>query len=657
MPLGRRLFLVVLLYGLALGVIALFGWRVADLVTSYRQAAVDLTHRDEGVAALSQASSRFQTALGTFAESRGEAIADEVDFQRGRITVALRDVVLEDEAGAQALSALTDALTDAMDKFQDLRTLNTRLSNTQSTIQDLAGQAMGLLAFVASEGTTRGVDLRPSLEAIVAQMEDFFIYQRMATANGALESLKGFRDQVNKVAFGTGAEDFRQALLLVDDRLASIRESLELQRNLADAWVGQSRFLAFISLQRVYDTTEALRGFAQERERMLRRDLEDRTGVAITVIVVLGTVILLVGFVANALVIQSIRTPLLSLNAIMQDMANGNWEREVEGRDAGDEVGAMARTLEVFKRNAARIRELEVDKREILAREKVETKRALAELDAAHLEIKALTGRLSTENPRLGAELDVSRRIQHMVLPRPEELARITALDVATCMEAADEVGGDYFDILEHDGGIRIGIGEVTGHGLESGVVMLLAQSAVRTLNERVNGLVDPGLPALVDALNRSLFGNIQRMGSGTNLTFALLDHTPRPDGRPGGVLRVTGQHESVIIVRADGMLEEVDTRMLGMPLGLVDNLAQSLAEETLDLASGDLVVLYTDGVTEAVNERDQLYGLERLKQVCQIHHRASALEVKNAVIADLHAHIGACKVLDDLTLIVMKQR
>jgi sigma-B regulation protein RsbU (phosphoserine phosphatase) len=656
MPLGRRLFLAVLVHGLAMAVIALAGWRIAALVSDYRIATEDLARRDEGIATLSQVSSRFQTALGTFADSRGAAIADEVEFQRGRVTVALRDVVLEDHVGAQALTALTDAVSDAMEKFQELRALNDRMDESQTDLRDQAGQAMGLLTFVASEGPT-ATDLRPSLTAITAQVEDFFVYQRMATAQGALESLKGFRDQVNKLAFATGMEEIRQALLLVDERLSAMRVTLESQREMADTWVGQSRFLGFISLQRVYDATEALRGLAQERERALRQDLERRTWMTVMLIVGLGATILLVGFLANALIVHSIRAPLLSLNAIMQDMAHGNWSRVVEGGDAGDEIGAMARTLEVFKTNAQRMRELEAEKREILAREKEETERSLAELDAAHSQIRALNAKLSSENLRLGAELDVSRRLQHMLLPRQEELDRIHALDIATFMEAADEVGGDYHDILEHDGGVRIGIGDVTGHGLESGVVMLLTQSAVRTLTGPVIAADGGQRTALVDALNRSIFGNIQRMGSGKNLTFALLDHGPREDGQPGGQVRIVGQHESVIIVRRDGALEELDTLMLGMPLGLVDDLAQYLDEASLLLDPGDLVVLYTDGITEAVNAGDQLYGLERLKQVCQAHHLASATEVKAAVIADVRAHIGDRAVLDDITLIVLKQR
>ena len=76
----------------------------------------------------------------------------------------------------------------------------------------------------------------------------------------------------------------------------------------------------------------------------------------------------------------------------------------------------------------------------------------------------------------------IDQRLQHMLLPTGEELQQIQALDIACYMEPSDEVGGDYYDVLQHNGQIKIGIGDVTGHGLESGVVMLMTQAIVRAL-------------------------------------------------------------------------------------------------------------------------------------------------------------------------------
>jgi len=278
------------------------------------------------------------------------------------------------------------------------------------------------------------------------------------------------------------------------------------------------------------------------------------------------------------------------------------------------------------------------------------------ELSAASAEIEALNRILKAENVRLGTELDVSRRIQQMVLPTLGELAAIKGLDVAAHMEPASEVGGDYYDILSGaDGRVRIGIGDVTGHGLESGVVMLMTQSAVRTLVT-----CDESAAVRVhDVLNRTLFDNMRRMGNEKNLTLALLDYHPlAQDCGTGaaGHLTVSGQHESVIVVRRGGRLELFDTIDLGLPLGLVDDVTPFIAETTILLDPGDTVILYTDGITEAADSGNQLYGLERLCDVCVAHWRADSTAIKDAVVADVKRHTGDQPLYDDVTLIVLKQ-
>lgn len=275
-----------------------------------------------------------------------------------------------------------------------------------------------------------------------------------------------------------------------------------------------------------------------------------------------------------------------------------------------------------------------------------------AALAAAKQEIEQLNGRLAAENVRLGAELDVSRKIQGMLLPKPEELAAIRGLDLATYMQPASEVGGDYYDILQAGGDrVRIGIGDVTGHGLESGVVMLMTQSAVRTLVASD----EQDMGRLLGMLNRTIYDNVQRMGSDKTLTLALLDHTPHAGG--GGSLRIGGQHESVIVVRGDGAVELVDTTWLGMPLGLVDSVEEFVGETEVMLAPGDGVVLYTDGITEAADAGDALYGLDRLCRVVSEHWAEPAEHIKQAVVDDVMRHIGRHVIYDDLTLIVLKQK
>nr|WP_301289310.1 PP2C family protein-serine/threonine phosphatase [Natronocella acetinitrilica] len=225
-------------------------------------------------------------------------------------------------------------------------------------------------------------------------------------------------------------------------------------------------------------------------------------------------------------------------------------------------------------------------------------------------------------------------------------------------MEAADEVGGDYYDILSHADGVRIGIGDVTGHGLESGVVMLMTQSAVRTM--LASGEAD--IVRVMAVLNNIIYNNVQRMGSGKNLTLALLDYQPVSDRAPAlngesGRLRISGQHETVIVIRADGSEQVIDTDELGFPIGLVEEMAEFVGETSITLGSGDLVVLYTDGITEAADEENRLYGQEQLLDVVRRCHRLAAEDIKEAIVSDVKRHIGGQVLFDDLTLVILKQR
>ncbi|MEZ2230666.1 AAA family ATPase [Microcoleus sp.] len=269
-----------------------------------------------------------------------------------------------------------------------------------------------------------------------------------------------------------------------------------------------------------------------------------------------------------------------------------------------------------------------------------------AQLAQANQEISTLNQKLKAENVRMNAELNIVKQLQQMVLPKQSELAAIEGLEIAGFMEPADEIGGDYYDVLQQDGRVKISIGDVTGHGLESGVLMIMAQTAVRTL-QKMNE-TDP--VKFLDIINQTLYDNLQRIDSDKNMTLAILDYA-------GGVLKLSGQHEEMIVVRADGTLECVDTMDLGFPIGLVEEIGDFVAQAEVQLNPGDVVVLYTDGIPEAKNISKVQYGLKRLWQVVVENRQRSAQEIREAAIADVRQYIGVQKVFDDITLVVIKQK
>ncbi|MEM7736757.1 MAG: SpoIIE family protein phosphatase, partial [Deinococcota bacterium] len=243
------------------------------------------------------------------------------------------------------------------------------------------------------------------------------------------------------------------------------------------------------------------------------------------------------------------------------------------------------------------------------------------------------------------AELQVTQRIQELLLPADDELDAIHGLDIASYMKPAEQVGGDYYDILQIGDSVKFGIGDVTGHGLESGLLMLMTQTAVRTLlasNEH-----DP--KRIMNILNQTVFDNLQRMQVDKSLTLSLLDYDQ-------GTLRLSGQHEHVLIIRGNGTVEAIDTIDLGMPLGLEEDISHFIAEKMVHLDPGEGVVLFTDGITEAENDAREQFGLGRLITLIEQRWQQPAQAITDAIVQAVYDHVDGHTIYDDITLVVFKR-
>ncbi len=259
-------------------------------------------------------------------------------------------------------------------------------------------------------------------------------------------------------------------------------------------------------------------------------------------------------------------------------------------------------------------------------------------------EIKRLNDQLKQENSRMSSELDITQRLQQMMLPRDEDLRGIADLDISGFMEPAAEVGGDYYDVVSNDGGVVFGIGDVTGHGLESGVIAIMVQTAVRTL--LASGHYESR--KFFEVLNRVVYDNARRMNCDRNLTLSLLHYQDK-------VITMSGQHEEILVVRDNGILERHDTLDLGFPLGLEEDISSFIGEATVPLRSGDVMVAYTDGITEAMNGAGVSYGVERLAEAVRTSHEEPAEGIRKAVLSSLRLFIGGQHLLDDISLLVIK--
>jgi serine phosphatase RsbU (regulator of sigma subunit) len=258
--------------------------------------------------------------------------------------------------------------------------------------------------------------------------------------------------------------------------------------------------------------------------------------------------------------------------------------------------------------------------------------------------INQLHQQLKRENARMSSELEITQRLQQMMLPRDEEMRKVAGLDISCFMEPAAEVGGDYYDVVCKDGGVVFGIGDVTGHGLESGVIAIMVQTAVRTL--LASGQYES--KKFFDTLNRVIYDNVRRMQCDRNLTFSLLHYQDK-------VVTISGQHEEVLVVRGNGVLERHDTLDLGFPLGLEEDISSFIGEATVPLRSGDVMVAYTDGITEAMNCAGVAFGVERLSEAVRTNHGQPADAIRQGVLSSLREYIGGQHLLDDVSLLVIK--
>ncbi|AFZ20194.1 SpoIIE family protein phosphatase [Allocoleopsis franciscana] len=309
------------------------------------------------------------------------------------------------------------------------------------------------------------------------------------------------------------------------------------------------------------------------------------------------------------------------------------------------EISISSRFHEEFREYVGILRDITDRKRQKEILEAM-VKERTTDLGTANDAIAALNKRLKADNLRMGAELDILRQMQQMILPKQQELEDIEELDIAGYMEPADEVGGDYYDVLHTDGIVTIGIGDVTDHGLESGILMVMAQTAVRTLKE----IKEQDPVRFLDTLNRTIYKNVSRMNSGKNLTLAILNYV-------AGAISISGQHEETIVVRKGGQIERIDTMDLGLPIGLDEEIADFISHTTVKLEPGDGVVLYTDGIPEARDIHGKFYEMERLCAAVSQNWHKDAEQVKQSVIEDVRRFIGKQKVFDDITLVVFKRK
>ena len=244
----------------------------------------------------------------------------------------------------------------------------------------------------------------------------------------------------------------------------------------------------------------------------------------------------------------------------------------------------------------------------------------------------------------LFAEVEVAQEIQTLLLPAAPQ---IPDHDVVGRMIPADEVGGDYYDVISVGGRQFLAVGDVSGHGVTAGLTMMMVRSSLIGVLE---GRPDATLAAVFLAVNRCIVRNLSRMGVRLHMTFNLLEYTGQ------GHFVAVGQHLPILIYRrATSTVEEVETT--GAWLGILADLPPDLLAETrFELSSGDLLALYTDGIVEQL-AGDEMFGFERLSDIVRTHAENGPQAVIDAMLWELQRFAPGRANDDDITMLVLHHR
>jgi serine phosphatase RsbU (regulator of sigma subunit) len=238
----------------------------------------------------------------------------------------------------------------------------------------------------------------------------------------------------------------------------------------------------------------------------------------------------------------------------------------------------------------------------------------------------------------LWGEMKLARRIQEALVPVSPTLENC---DVAATMKPAEEVGGDYYDVVAEGRWEWILVGDVSGHGVPAGLVMMMCHTAVRVAL-RGNPEIRP--EELLAQVNTVLTRNIRLLGEDKFMTISAFRRSP------DGSISFAGAHTDVFVYRADAdAVETFETE--GLWLGLKEDIAHSLRTKSFRLRTGDVLVLHTDGITEATRD-GALFDVEGLRHVVSLSRGKTSKEI----LDDTFRAIDGFEISDDATLIVVRQ-
>jgi sigma-B regulation protein RsbU (phosphoserine phosphatase) len=242
-------------------------------------------------------------------------------------------------------------------------------------------------------------------------------------------------------------------------------------------------------------------------------------------------------------------------------------------------------------------------------------------------------------------DLEIAKDIQAWLLPGAP--LQIPGYQIAYATRPANTVAGDYYDVILRPGRqlsedrILFVVADVAGKSIPAAMLMATFQASLRTLS--TSGVA---LAELVHGVNRYACSNTQ---GGVRFTTAVLAEL---DPATGDIAYVNAGHNVPILRKRSGVVERLETG--GIPVGIFAESPYQVGSNRVE--SGDWLVIFTDGVIEAVNGKDEEYGESELIRLLDREARSAPAELLRKLLAELDRHVGNTPQHDDITCLLLKR-
>jgi serine phosphatase RsbU (regulator of sigma subunit) len=266
----------------------------------------------------------------------------------------------------------------------------------------------------------------------------------------------------------------------------------------------------------------------------------------------------------------------------------------------------------------------------------------------ALLQILSAQAAISIENSRLilqretaaklETEMNIAAGIQSSLLP---DNPAIDGYEITAYMKPADDIGGDYYDIINRGPNNWVIIGDVSGHGVPAGLVMMMVQSSIQTL-VRKNPEIKPS--DLLSTVNEMITYNVNKMKEQKYMTITAFSF-----GKDGHAI-YSGLHQDILVYRKSSENIEIIPSE-GLWLSPWD-LGRENIDKKLYLKKGDTLLLYTDGITEAMDSGDKFFSQDRLLGILKKHGNLKTDVIRDEILEALKGY--ALK--DDVTMVILKK-